>query len=125
TPGTDPTRAPVRPRRPVGAAAARGVRGADGVHGDGGHRPRGRPPQHRAPEARCARRGNTAVVTRVVARVTFYAMVIYMLGGALGSVVWWALDSGPLATDPRLVLNDPAASPAIRVYGDHPGLDPD
>lgn len=65
------------------------------------------------------------MVTRVVARITFYAMVIYMLVGALGSVVWWALDSGPLATDPRLVLNDPAASPAIRVYGDHPGLDPD
>ena len=65
------------------------------------------------------------MVTRVVARITFYAMVIYMLVGALGSVVWWALDSGPLAADPRLVLNDRATSPAIRVYGDHPGLDPD
>ena len=64
-------------------------------------------------------------MTRVVARVTLYAVIVYALVGALGSALWWALDSGPLAADPRLVLNDRAASSAIRVYGDHPGLDPD
>ncbi len=65
------------------------------------------------------------MVTRAVARITLYAVIVYTLVGALGSALWWALDSGPLAADPRLVLNDRATSPAIRVYGDHRGLDPD
>lgn len=39
--------------------------------------------------------------------------------------MWWALDSGPLAASPRDILTEPSPVGAVRVFGDHPGTDPD
>lgn len=38
----------------------------------------------------------------------------------IGSVVWWSMDSGPLARTPRDVLTETSPFGAVRVYGDYP-----
>lgn len=63
------------------------------------------------------------MVIRAAARLALCFLAAHALAGALTSVLWWALDSGPLAADPELVLADHAAAPTVRVYGDHPDLD--
>ena len=60
---------------------------------------------------------------RRAARILFFAVAGYTLLGALVAHLWWALDSGPLTSEPQLVLTDRPLTPAVRVYGDHPELD--
>ena len=63
------------------------------------------------------------MVIRRAARILFFAVAGYTLLGALVAHLWWALDSGPLTSEPQLVLTDRPLTPAVRVYGDHPELD--
>lgn len=44
------------------------------------------------------------MVTLVVARDTHYAVLVYALVCAPGSVLWRSGDPGPLAADPQLVF---------------------
>lgn len=64
------------------------------------------------------------MVIRIVARMAFALAVGHALVTALPAALWWALDSGPLADDPELVLTSRPHAEAVRVYGDHPDLDP-
>lgn len=63
------------------------------------------------------------MVIRTTTRLAIGVITAHLLFVALDSALWWALDSGPWSGDPVLVLNDDAAAPAVRVYGDHPDLD--
>ncbi|MDN6386260.1 MAG: alpha/beta-hydrolase family protein [Corynebacterium sp.] len=59
--------------------------------------------------------------TLLTAAVVLAALSQFVAPAA--AATWWAFDRGPLAQHPRDVLTEPAASGAVRVYGDHPGQD--
>ena len=50
-------------------------------------------------------------------------ILLQHLLGALGGVVWWTFDSGPLGQHPRDVLTETSPFGAVRVFGDYPGVD--
>lgn len=69
------------------------------------------------------------MVTRLAARVllvlaTLYA-TLYAVVVPVESAVFWLLDSGPLAGEPDIVLSEVSGHGAVRIFGDHPGLDPE
>lgn len=64
------------------------------------------------------------MVIRSVARRALWLVAVYAAIAAMGSALWWSFDSGPLVGDPVIVLADQSVDPVVRVYGDHPGLDP-
>lgn len=65
------------------------------------------------------------VTIRALGRVAFTVVAVHALALALISGLWWSLDSGPLTSNPELVLAHTDGTSAVRVYGDHPGLDPE
>lgn len=64
------------------------------------------------------------MVIRTATRLAVGLLATHSLILALTSMLWWAFDSGPLAGDPDLVLTGPTTGAVVRVFGDHPGLDP-
>lgn len=62
-------------------------------------------------------------MVRAVVRMVVLLICLHGVGQAVVAVVWWSLDSGPLAQQPRLVLTERSEAGAIRVYGDHPDVD--
>ncbi|EFV93128.1 hypothetical protein ES5_02524 [Dietzia cinnamea P4] len=64
------------------------------------------------------------MVTRLPARALLVLVVLFMGVVPAERAVWWLLDTGPLASEPELVLNGVSAHGAVRVFGDHPGLEP-
>lgn len=62
------------------------------------------------------------MVIRTAVRFVLYVLTVNALAPALLSGVWWAFDSGPLTSDPELVLTRGAGTAAVRVYGDHADL---
>ncbi|MGP6174516.1 alpha/beta-hydrolase family protein [Corynebacterium sp. A21] len=47
-----------------------------------------------------------------------------LLGAVLAwSLTWWAFDSGPLSSSPELALTQASEVSAVRVYGDHRGIE--
>lgn len=64
------------------------------------------------------------MVTRLSARALLVLIVLFMGVVPAERAVWWLLDAGPLASEPELVLNGVSAHGAVRVFGDHPGLEP-
>lgn len=65
------------------------------------------------------------MVIRAAGRFLLYALAAHALALAILSGLWWAFDSGPLTSDPELVLTRVADTAAVRVYGDHTELDVD
>lgn len=64
------------------------------------------------------------MVTRLPARALLVLVVLFTVIVPAERAVWWLLDTGPLASEPELVLNGVSAHGAVRVFGDHPGLGP-
>lgn len=60
-------------------------------------------------------RGRGAIVALAV--VALLAQPGEPVRGAVGDAAWWALDSGPAASSPRLVLTEPSPVVALRVSG--------
>ena len=65
------------------------------------------------------------MVIRAAGRLVLYVLATHAMALALLSGVWWAFDSGPLASSPELVLAQSDGTAAVRVYGDHADLDVD
>lgn len=64
------------------------------------------------------------MVTRATTRLAVALLATHSLILALTSMLWWAFDSGPLAGNPDLVLTDHTTGAVVRVFGNHPDLDP-
>lgn len=62
------------------------------------------------------------MVIRGLARISLLLICLAAAAPALSAALWWSLDSGPWAQEPQLVLTEQSQSGAVRVYGDHPGL---
>lgn len=73
-----------------------------------------------------SRRDRRSTTHRIVAGLLLVlaALVPGYPDSIVGSTLWWAMDSGPLARAPRDVLTEPSPAGAVRVFGDHPGTDP-
>lgn len=63
------------------------------------------------------------MVIRAAGWLVLYVLATHAMALALLSGVWWAFDSGPLASSPELVLAQNEGTAAVRVYGDHEDLD--
>lgn len=64
------------------------------------------------------------MMPRIAARLLLVVLALHAISTAAGATLWWALDSGPLTSEPELVLAARSGHGAVRTFGDYPGLDP-